>query len=111
MKIVKTLITMAILYGAYHVYKTHDFTIIPPTDTDVKEAFRQSNPNAVDTKDPRKIILTITKPCQKIQGGITDGVYSCNFEVYSRSTSKTTEYTNVHIAKRKGNWYVKQMPQ
>ena len=104
MKIVKTLITMAILYGAYHVYKTHDFTIIPPTDTAVKEAFRQSNPNAVDTKDPRKIILTITKPCQKIQGGITDGVYSCNFEVYSRRTSKTTEKPNVHIYKRKGKW-------
>ena len=111
MKIVKPVITAAILYGAYHVYKTHDFTIIPPTDTDVKEAFRQSNPNAVDTKNPRNITLTITKPCQKIQGGITDGVYSCNFEVYSRSTSKTTEYTNVYIAKRKGNWYVKQMPQ
>ena len=108
MKIVKTLITMAILYGAYHVYKTHDFTIIPPTDTAVKEAFRQSNPDAVDTKDPRKIILTITKPCQKIQGGLTDGVYSCNFEVYSRSTSKTTEYTDVRITKRKGKWVVKK---
>ena len=65
MKIVKTLITMAILYGAYHVYKTYDFTIIPPTDTAVKEAFRQSNPDTVDTKDPRKIILTITKPVKK----------------------------------------------
>ncbi len=108
MKIVKTLITAAILYGAYHVYKTHDFTIIPPTDSIVKEAFRQSDPDVADTQNN---ILTITKPCQKVQGGLTDGVYSCNFEVYSRKTSKTTEYTNVHIAKRKGNWYVKQMPQ
>ena len=108
MKIVKTLITMAILYGAYHVYKTHDFTIIPPTDSDVKEAFRQSNPDAVDIRDPRKIILTITKPCQKVQGGITDGVYSCNFEVYIRMPSKTTEYPDVRITKRKGKWVVKK---
>ena len=50
MKIVKTLVTVAILAGAYHMYKTYDFTIIPPTDTAVIEAFRQSNPNAVYTK-------------------------------------------------------------
>jgi len=108
MKIVKTLITFAILYGAYHFYKTHDFTIIPPTDSDVKEAFRKSNPDAVDIKDPRNVVLTITKPCQKVQGGLTDGVYSCNFEVYIRSPSKTTEYTDVRITKRKGKWIVKQ---
>ena len=108
MKIVKTLITFAILYGAYHFYKTLDFTIIPPTDSDVKEAFRKSNPDAVDIKDARNVVLTITKPCQKVQGGLTDGVYSCNFEVYIRSPSKTTEYTDVRITKRKGKWIVKQ---
>ena len=108
MKIVKTLITFAILYGAYHFYKTHDFTIIPPTDSDVKEAFRKSNPDAVDIKDARNVVLTITKPCQKVQGGLTDGVYSCNFEVYIRMPSKTTEYTDVRITKRKGKWVVKK---
>ena len=102
MKIVKTLITMAILYGAYHVYKTHDFTIIPPTDSDVKEAFRKTFANA------QNVVLTITKPCQKVQGGITDGVYSCNFEVYIRMPSKTTEYPDVRITKRKGKWVVKK---
>ena len=108
MKIVKTLITFAILYGAYHFYKTHDFTIIPPTDSEVKEAFRKITPDAVDTSDPRRIILTITKPCQKVQGGFTDGVYSCNFEFYSRKASKTVEYTDVRFIKRKGKWIVKQ---
>ena len=106
MKIVKTLITMAILYGAYHVYKTHDFTIIPPTDSDVKEAFRKTDPATF--ANAQNVVLTITKPCQKVQGGITDGVYSCNFEVYIRSPSKTTEYTDVRITKRKGKWIVKQ---
>lgn len=111
MKLVKTLITAAILYGAYHVYKTHDFTIIPPTDTEIKEAFRKSYPDSIDTSDPRRIILTITKPCQKVQGGLTDGVYSCNFEFYSRAASKTVEYTDVRFIKRKGKWLVKQQPQ
>ena len=106
MKIVKTLITMAILYGAYHVYKTHDFTIIPPTDSDVKEAFRKTDPATF--ANAQNVALTITKPCQKVQGGITDGVYSCNFEVYIRMPSKTTEYTDVRITKRKGKWVVKK---
>ena len=106
MKIVKTLITMAILYGAYHVYKTHDFTIIPPTDSDVKEAFRKTDPATF--ANAQNVVLTITKPCQKVQGGITDGVYSCNFEVYIRMTSKTTEYPDVRITKRKGKWVVKK---
>ena len=106
MKIVKTLITMAILYGAYHVYKTHDFTIIPPTDSDVKEAFRKTDPATF--ANAQNVVLTITKPCQKVQGGITDGVYSCNFEVYIRKPSKTTEYPDVRITKRKGKWVVKK---
>ena len=106
MKIVKTLITMAILYGAYHVYKTHDFTIIPPTDSDVKEAFRKTDPATF--ANAQNVVLTITKPCQKVQGGITDGVYSCNFEVYIRMPSKPTEYPDVRITKRKGKWVVKK---
>ena len=106
MKIVKTLITMAILYGAYHVYKTYDFTIIPPTDTAVKEAFRKTDPATF--ANAQNVVLTITKPCQKVQGGITDGVYSCNFEVYIRMPSKTTEYPDVRITKRKGKWVVKK---
>jgi len=62
------------------VYKTHDFTIIPPTDSDVKEAFRKTDPATF--ANAQNVVLTITKPCQKVQGGITDGVYSCNFEIY-----------------------------
>ena len=106
MKIVKTLMTMASLYGAYHVDKTHDFTIIPPTDSDVKEAFRKTDPATF--ANAQNVVLTITKPCQKVQGGITDGVYSCNFEVYIRMPSKTTEYPDVRITKRKGKWVVKK---
>ena len=106
MKIVKTLVTVAILAGAYHVYKTHDFTIIPPTDSDVKEAFRKTDPATF--ANAQNVVLTITKPCQKVQGGITDGVYSCNFEVYIRMPSNTTEYPAVRITKRKGKWVVKK---
>ena len=104
MKIVKTLVTIAILYGAYHVYKTNNFTILPPTDSDVKGAIR-----VVDSemRDPRKTLLTITGPCKKIKGGMTDAVFSCKVEFFYRSDSKKTHVSDVHIIKRKGNWIAK----
>ena len=105
MKIVKTLITVAILAGAYHVYKSNNFTIIPPADTEVKAAIRVVNP---EMKDTRNNMLTITEPCKKIQGGMVDAVFSCKVEFYYRIGSQKTHVEDVHITKRKGKWVVKQ---
>ncbi|MDO4658600.1 hypothetical protein [Kingella sp. (in: b-proteobacteria)] len=105
MKIVKTLITVAILAGAYHVYKSNNFTIIPPTDIEVKEAIRVVYP---EMKDTRNNMLTITDPCKKIQGGMIDAVFSCKVEFYYRSNSQKTHVEDVRIIKRKGKWIVKQ---
>ncbi len=108
MKIVKTLITVAILAGAYHVYKSNNFTIIPPTDTEVKAAIRAVTPEMQDT---RNNMLTITEPCKKIQGGMIDAVFSCKVEFFYRNSSQKTHVDDVHIIKRKGKWLVKQQPQ
>ena len=106
MKIVKTLVTIAILYGAYHVYKSNNFTIIPPSDSEVKEAIRIADP---DMKDARQNMLTITEPCKKIQGSMTDAVFSCKVEFFYRSNSQKTHVSDVHIIKRKGKWIVKKL--
>ena len=108
MKIVNTLITIAILYGAYHVYKTYDFTILPPTDSDVKEAIRVAVPEMQDT---RSNMLTITEPCKKIKGGAIDGVFSCKVEFFYRNNNQKTHVDDIHIIKRKGKWIAKQQLQ
>lgn len=88
--------------GIWYVNKNYDFTIVPPIENYVKEAIRRDMPD-----DANGAMLTIAKPCKKVQGGITDGVFECSVEFFYRS-GRETNTQKVRLIKRKGRWLVKK---
>lgn len=89
-----------IIYGLYYVYTHYDFAFFPPLKQTVKHAIVSNN------EDYANYILDVKNDCERIKGGITDGVFNCHVLFNGIKTHRSTFERNVLLVKKKGKWRV-----
>lgn len=95
-----TIILIALAYGGYHYYTTHDVTPFPPTNDIVKRTIKASSLTYRDTT------IQVTKSCRRISGSVLDkSVFTCGVEF--DDNGKTRE-ADIRITKSKGKWLLKE---
>ena len=106
---IKGIIVPAVIaYSLYYTFTHYDIAPFPPMDNTVEAAIKTSQPQY------QNYVLTVTKDCARTQGGLTDGIFTCQVSFsHTNNTGEKMDFfeQKVNIAKRKGKWVVVSMGQ